>query len=125
MKSYCLKCRKDSENINSRVWNTSDGKTMLLWKWEVCGCKETIFMKKQEAQWILSNLGLKTPLSKVPLLDDVLFWLYKMNEIVNKLLLGGDKFMLEMHLNNMYLLTVLVDHLLTTKKKSKVSLMIT
>ena len=39
-----------------------------------------------------------------------------MNEIVNKLLLGGDKFMLEMHLNNMYLLTVLVDHLLTTTK---------
>ena len=30
MKSYCLKCRKDTENINPRVSNTSNGKTMIL-----------------------------------------------------------------------------------------------
>ena len=55
-------------------------------------------MKKQEAEGLLSSLGFKTPLSKVPLLGDILFWVYKMNQIVNKFLLAGDKFIPEMHL---------------------------
>ena len=55
-------------------------------------------VKNEEAKGLLSNLGLRTPLSKVPLLGDILFWLYKMNEIVNKFLLAGDKFMPDMHL---------------------------
>ena len=41
----------------------------------------------------------------------------KMNEIVNKFLLTGDKFTPEMHLKQPYLLTVLVDHLLKIKKE--------
>ena len=40
-----------------------------------------------------------------------------MNEIVNKFLLAGDKFMPEMHLKQPGLLTVLADHLLKTKKE--------
>ena len=40
-----------------------------------------------------------------------------MNEIVNKFLLVGDKFMAEMHLKQLDLLTVLADHLLKTKKE--------
>ena len=44
-----------------------------------------------------------------------------MNKIVKKFLLAGDKFMPEMHLKNPDLLTVLVDHLLKTKKKFKIS----
>ena len=114
MKSYCLKCRKDTESINSRVSNTTNGKTMSLWKCAVSESKKSIFIKKQEVQAILSNFGLKTPLSKVPLLGDVL--LYKINETVNKFLLAGYKFMLEMQLNNLDLLTVLVDQLLKTKQ---------
>ena len=114
MKSYCLKWGKDTENINSRVSNTTYGKTMSLWKCAVSESKKSIFIKKQEAQAILSNFGLKTPLSKVPLLGDVL--LYKINETVNKFLLAGYKFMLEMQLNNLDLLTVLVDQLLKTKQ---------
>ena len=39
MKSYCLKCRKNTENINPRVSNTSNGKTVVLSKWEKCGRK--------------------------------------------------------------------------------------
>ena len=54
-------------------------------------------MKEQEAKGLLSNLGIKTLLSKIPLLN-VCFKGYKMNEIVNKYLLAGDKFMPEMHL---------------------------
>ena len=73
IKSYCLKCRKDAENIYSRVSNTSNGKTTLLWKFAVSRSKKSTFIKKQEAQGILSNLCLETPLSKVPLSEDVLF----------------------------------------------------
>ena len=52
---------------------------------------------------LLSNLGLRTPLSKVPLLGDILLLSaisleYEKNEIVNKFLLAGDKFMPEIHL---------------------------
>ena len=69
MKSYCLKCRKDIENINPRVSNTSNGKKTILSKCAICGSKKSIFIKNQEAKGLLSNLGLRTPLSKVPLLD--------------------------------------------------------
>ena len=51
------------------------------------------FIKNQETKGLLSNLGLRIPLSKVPILGDTLFWEYKMNEIINKFLLAGDKFL--------------------------------
>ena len=73
MKSYCLKCRKDTENINPRVSNTSNGKTMILSKCAICGSKKSRFIKNQEAKGLLSNLGIRTPLSKVPLLGNILF----------------------------------------------------
>ena len=72
MKSYCLKCKKDTENINPRVSTTSNGKTMLLSKCEKCGSKKSRFIKNQEAIGLLSNLVIGTPLSKVPLLGDIL-----------------------------------------------------
>ena len=73
MKSYCLKCRKDTGNINPRVSNTSNGKTMILSKCAICGSKKSRFIKNQEAKGLLSNLGIKTPLGKVPILGDILF----------------------------------------------------
>ena len=73
MSSYCLKCRKITESINPRVSRTNNGKTMILSKWGICGSKKSRFIKKQEADGILSNLGLKTPLNKIPLLNDILF----------------------------------------------------
>ena len=73
MKSYYLKCRKDTENINPKVSNTSNGKTMLLSKCSKCGSKKSRFIKNQETKGLLSNLGIRTPLSKVPLLGDILF----------------------------------------------------
>ena len=63
MKSYCLKCRKNIENINPRV----------LSKFAKCGSKKPRFVKNQEAKGLLSNSGFRTPLSKVPLLCDILF----------------------------------------------------
>ena len=73
MKSYSLKCRKNTENINPRVSKTINSRTMVLWKCAICGSKKSRFIKIQEAKWLLSNLGVKTPLSKVPILGDTLF----------------------------------------------------
>ena len=73
MSSYCLKRRKNTKSINPRVSKTNNGKTMILSKCAICGSKKSRFIKKQEASGILSNLGLKTPLNKIPLLSDILF----------------------------------------------------
>ena len=73
MKSYCLECKIDTENINPSVSNTSNGKTILLSKCAKCESKKSTFIKNQEAKRLLSNLGIRTPLSKVPLLGDILF----------------------------------------------------
>ena len=73
MKSYCLKCKKSTENINPRVSKTSNGRTMVLSKCAMFGSKKSRFIKNQEAKGPLSNLGIRTPLSKVPILGDILF----------------------------------------------------
>ena len=74
MKSYCLKCRKDAENIKPKFWSTRTGKAMILSKCAIWDSKKSRFIKNQEAKGLFSNLGLGTPLSKVPILGDILFW---------------------------------------------------
>ena len=73
MKSYCLKWKIDTENINPRVSNTSNGKTQLLSKCAKCDSKKSRFIKNQDVKGLLSNLGFTTPLNEVPLLGDILF----------------------------------------------------
>ena len=73
MESHCLICRKYTENINPQVSSTSNGKVMILSKCAICGSKKSRFIKNQEAKGLLSNLGVRTPLSKVPILGDILF----------------------------------------------------
>ena len=73
MKSYCLKCRKDTENINPKVSNTSNGRKTLISKCVICGSKKSRFIKNQEGKGLLSSLGVRTPLSKLPILGDILF----------------------------------------------------
>ena len=73
MKSYSLKRKKDTENINQSLSNTSNSKTMLLSICAKCGSKKSRFIKNQVAKGLLSNLCIRTPLSKVPLLGDILF----------------------------------------------------
>ena len=63
----------DTENINLRVSNTGNGKTILLSKCVKCRSKISRFIKNQEAKGLLNVLGIRTPLSKVPLLGDILF----------------------------------------------------
>ena len=85
MKTYCVKCRKDTENIDPKMIRTKNNRLIMQSKCPVCGIKKSRFVKEQEAKGLLRNLGLKTPLSK-------------MDEIVNTFLLVGNKFMPEMHL---------------------------
>ena len=73
MKSHSLKCRKDTENISQKVSNTSNGKTIILSNCAIYGSKNSRFIKNQEAKELLSNLGLRTPISKVPVLGDIFF----------------------------------------------------
>ena len=70
MSSYCLKCRKNTENINPVVSKTSNGKTRILSKCVIYGSKKSRFIKKQEEKGILNSLGFKTGLDKIPFLGN-------------------------------------------------------
>ena len=72
MKTYCVKCRKDTENIDPKIVRTKrldQIRLIMQSKCFVCGIKKSRFVKEQEAKGLLSNLGVKTPLSKIPLLN--------------------------------------------------------
>ena len=64
-----LKCKKDTENIDSKMFRTKNNR--LLMQSQCCNCKnkKSRFVKEQEAKGLLSELGINTPLSKVPLLN--------------------------------------------------------
>ena len=70
---YCLICKKNTESINPKISATSNGKTMMLSKHAIGGSKKSKFIKEQQAKELLSNLGIRTPLNKIPLLRDILF----------------------------------------------------
>ena len=73
MLPYCLKCKKNNESINPKVLKTTNGKTMILSKCAICDSKKSKFIKEQQAKELLNNLGLRTPLNKIPILGDILF----------------------------------------------------
>ena len=68
-----MKGKKDNENINPSVSSTSNGKAMILSKFVIWGSKKSRFIKNQELKGLLSKLRIKTSLSKVPILGDILF----------------------------------------------------
>ena len=72
METYCVKCRKNTENLNSKIFKTKNNRLIMQSKCPKCGIKKSRFVKEQEAKGLLSNLGIKTPLSKIQLLN-VLF----------------------------------------------------
>ena len=72
MKTYCLKCKTNTDNIDPKMFRTKNNRLLMQSKCSVCGTKKSRFVKKQDAEGLLSNLGIKTPLSKIPLLN-VLF----------------------------------------------------
>ena len=72
METYFVKCRKNTKNLNSKIFKTKNGRLIMQSKCADCGIKKSRFVKEQEAKGLLSNLSIKTPLSKIPLLH-VLF----------------------------------------------------
>ena len=69
MKTYCIKCKKDTENIDPKIVGTKNNRLIMQSKCSVCKIKRSRFIKEQEVKGLLSNLGIKTPLSKIPLLN--------------------------------------------------------
>ena len=67
--TYCLSCRKNTKNINPKVVKTKNTRLMMQSKCTIRNNKKFRFIKEQEAKGLLSNLGIKTPLSKIPLLN--------------------------------------------------------
>ena len=73
MMTYCLVCKKNTDNISPRIMKTKNGRLMLLSQCNICGNKKSRFMKEQEARGLLSSLDIRTPLSNIPELS-ILFY---------------------------------------------------
>ena len=71
MKTYCVKCRKNTENLNSKIFKTKNGRLIMQSKCTDCGIKKSRFVKELEAKGLSSNLGIKTLLSKIPFYSTV------------------------------------------------------
>ena len=66
MKNYCLVCRKNTDNVNSKMVRTKNGRLQLKSQFLVCGNKKSKFVKEQEGKGLLSSLGIRSPLANVP-----------------------------------------------------------
>ena len=66
MLAYYLKCKRNAKNT---MIKTRNGILILSSKCSLCGSRKSRFVKEQEAEGLLSNSGIKTPLSKIPLLN--------------------------------------------------------
>ena len=72
MNTYCLKCKTNTDNIDPKMVKTKNNRLLMQSKCSVCGTKKSRFSKEQDAKGSLTQLGIKTPVSKIPLLN-VLF----------------------------------------------------
>ena len=66
MKTYCIVCKKDTENKNPKVFKTKNGRLMLKLICSVCNNKKSRFVSKNKGSGLLSSLGIRAPLSKIP-----------------------------------------------------------
>ena len=64
---------KNTEYKNPKVVRTKNERIMLLSKCVVCNGRKSKFLKKQEAKGLLSSIGIRAPLSQIPLLGPLLF----------------------------------------------------
>ena len=67
--TYCLACRKYTKSINPKIVRNRQNRSMIQSNCAVCSSKKSRFIKEHQAMGLLSNLSIKTPLSKVPLLN--------------------------------------------------------
>ena len=73
MKTCCLKCKKDTANLDSKIFRTKNNRLIMQSECSDCRNKKSRFIKEQEAEGLLSNLGIRTLLSKIPVLGGILF----------------------------------------------------
>ena len=73
MLTHCVKCRRYTENVNSKIFKTKHNRLIMQSKCGVYGIENSRFVKEREAKGLLSNLEVKTPFNKIPLLSDILF----------------------------------------------------
>ena len=73
MLTFFANYRTKTENLNPKISKTKNGRLIMQSKCFVCGIEKSRFVKEQEARGLLSSLGIKTPLSKIPLLGNILF----------------------------------------------------
>ena len=69
MEPYCLKCGKDTENLDSKTFRRKNNRLIMQSKCSNCRTKKSKFIKEQEAKGLLNDLGFNTPFSKIPLLN--------------------------------------------------------
>ena len=67
--TYCLSCRKNTENTNLKIVKSKNNRSMIQSNCTICNSNKSRFIKEQQAKGLLTNLGVKTPLKKVPLLN--------------------------------------------------------
>ena len=72
MKTYCVKCRTNAKNIDPKIFRTKNNRLLVESTCSDCKNKKLRPVKEQDAKGLLSNLGINTPFSKIPLLN-VLF----------------------------------------------------
>ena len=70
--TYCLAFRKYTKSINPKIVRNRQNRSMIQSNCATCGSKKNGIIEEQQAMGLLSNLGIRTPLSKVHLLN-VLF----------------------------------------------------
>ena len=69
MKTYCVKCRRDTEKSDPKMFRTKNNRLIMQSKCLVYRIKKLSFVTEQKAKSLLSNLGTEIPLSKIPLLN--------------------------------------------------------
>ena len=63
MNTYCLSCKKDTENIDSKIIKTKNNRKMMLSRCSICNNKKPRFVS-QGSGW-LDSLGLNTPQNRM------------------------------------------------------------
>ena len=67
--TYCLSCRKYTKNINRKIFENKNNRSMIKTNCAICNSKKSRFIKERLAKGLLSNLSIKTPLNEVTLLN--------------------------------------------------------
>ena len=67
--TYCFVCKKYTKNNNPKIVRNRQNRLIIQSDCAICDSKKSKFIKEQQAMKVLSNLGIKTPLSKAPLLN--------------------------------------------------------